>query len=309
VPSDSGERWTRLYSVKNPSQNTRASWTVAKDPGKSDRYFIVLNCASLNGSLLTRGREWDRVTPRSTSSAETGLEVIDVPREHLAPHILTVGVHGVRHGAVAGDCLVQEVLGQRRVLPGGGDPAGVVAGVDVDQDVQWNQTPLVGPRSLFMSELHTCEGPSARSSGLTFAGWVAWARRSRVCPAAAAIRYMLDREHQHRPSSSSRTHTCPIERSALPTVLSTPRTAGPFGGAQRLGRRPALGLRYRRAPHLWWAQPAVVAGPGTTGQCAHRPGRHPGLPQTVERHGHDLLGWVAAMEQGRDHLHIRMLFP
>src|SRR5664280_501947 len=71
---------------------------------------------------------------------------------------------------------------------------------------RWNQTPLVGPRSLVISQLHTCEGTSARSSGLTLAGWVAWARRSRVCPAAAAIRYMLDREHQYRPSSSSRTH-------------------------------------------------------------------------------------------------------
>ena len=39
------------------------------------------NCASENGlSLLTLGREWDRVTPRSASSAETGLEVIEVPR-------------------------------------------------------------------------------------------------------------------------------------------------------------------------------------------------------------------------------------
>src|ERR1019366_4131818 len=95
---------------------------------------------------------------------------------------------------------------------------------------RWNQTPLVGPRSLVISQLHTCEGTSARSSGLTLAGWVTWARRSRVCPAAAAIRYMLDREHQYRPSSSSRTHTCPIERSALPTVFSTPRTAARSAG-------------------------------------------------------------------------------
>jgi hypothetical protein len=58
MPSDPEWRWTWLYSVKNPSQNARASWTVAKDPGKSYRYYIVLNCASENGlSLLTRGRE------------------------------------------------------------------------------------------------------------------------------------------------------------------------------------------------------------------------------------------------------------
>ena len=45
-------------------------------------------------------------------------------------------MHGVGDGAVTGDRLVQEVLGQQGVLPGGDDPAGVVAGVDVDQDVE-----------------------------------------------------------------------------------------------------------------------------------------------------------------------------
>src|SRR5665648_277785 len=35
-----------------------------------------------------------------------------------------------------------------------------------------------------MSQVHTCEGPSASSSGLTLAGWVAWRRRSRLWPAA-----------------------------------------------------------------------------------------------------------------------------
>src|SRR5450830_30131 len=74
-------RWTWLYSAKNPAQNVRASWTVLKRRGKSCRYFIVLNCASEKGlSFDTRGREWDRVTPRSTRSAETGLDVIEVPR-------------------------------------------------------------------------------------------------------------------------------------------------------------------------------------------------------------------------------------
>lgn len=44
---------------------------------------------------------------------------------------------------------------------------------------RWNQTPLAGPRSLVMSQVHTCDGPSARSSGFTFAAWVAYRRRSR----------------------------------------------------------------------------------------------------------------------------------
>jgi hypothetical protein len=47
-----------------------------------------------------------------------------------------------------------------------------------------------------MSQDHTSLGPRASSSGRTRGGWVAWARRSWFCPAARAIRYMLDIEHQ-----------------------------------------------------------------------------------------------------------------
>lgn len=43
--------------------------------------FKVLNCDSLNGlSLLTRGRLWVLVTPRSASSSATGLEAMLLPR-------------------------------------------------------------------------------------------------------------------------------------------------------------------------------------------------------------------------------------
>ena len=72
---------------------------------------------------------------------------------------------------------------------------------------------MAGPRSFVMSHDHTCDGPSATCSGFTRAGWVACRRRSRVCPAARAIRYMLDIEHQYRPSSNSRAQICPTERS------------------------------------------------------------------------------------------------
>src|SRR5665648_405972 len=66
---------------KKPAQNWRAWAREANEDGNSGRYFRVLNCASEYGlSLLTRAREWERVTPRSASSAETGWEVIEVPR-------------------------------------------------------------------------------------------------------------------------------------------------------------------------------------------------------------------------------------
>ncbi|MGH3831220.1 MAG: transposase domain-containing protein, partial [Pseudonocardiaceae bacterium] len=55
---------------------------------------------------------------------------------------------------------------------------------------------------------------------------VAWARRSRLCPASRAIRYMLDSEHQYRPSSSSRAHTCGIARSSR-GAAGQPAVRGP----------------------------------------------------------------------------------
>src|SRR5215207_3989241 len=73
--------WMWWYWWKKPAQNCRAWASEANDVGNSGRYFRVLNWASENGlSFDTRGREWERVMPRSVSSAETGLEVIEVPR-------------------------------------------------------------------------------------------------------------------------------------------------------------------------------------------------------------------------------------
>src|SRR3974377_1494740 len=60
----------------------RAASIEVDRPGKSGRYFNVLNCVSLNGlSLETCGRECDWVMPRSASRNATGLEVIDEPRQ------------------------------------------------------------------------------------------------------------------------------------------------------------------------------------------------------------------------------------
>src|SRR5487761_1708249 len=70
-----------LYQWKNAWQWARAASIEPKRAGKPGRYLRVLNCASEYGlSLLTSGREWDWVTPRSASRNATGLEVIDEPR-------------------------------------------------------------------------------------------------------------------------------------------------------------------------------------------------------------------------------------
>jgi len=71
-----------------------SSWVRdANAAGKSGRYFRVRNCASENGlSLDTRGRERERVTPRSSSSADTGF---------VGHGGASVRVHGVRGGAVS----------------------------------------------------------------------------------------------------------------------------------------------------------------------------------------------------------------
>src|ERR1700690_859377 len=74
-------RWSLLYQAKNSWHHVRASSIEANRPGNDGRYFMVLNCASEYGlSLLTCGREWDWVTPRSASSSATGLEVMELPR-------------------------------------------------------------------------------------------------------------------------------------------------------------------------------------------------------------------------------------
>ncbi|MGM5068753.1 ATP-binding cassette domain-containing protein [Rhodococcus qingshengii] len=46
------------------------------------------------------------------------------------------------------------------------------------------------------AQVHTCDGPSASSSGLTFAGCVASRRRSRFRLASEAMRYIDEVEHQ-----------------------------------------------------------------------------------------------------------------
>ena len=58
------------------------AWVIdSKWSGKSGRYFSVRYWDSEYGlSFDTRGRECVLVTPRSASSADTGFDVIDVPR-------------------------------------------------------------------------------------------------------------------------------------------------------------------------------------------------------------------------------------
>src|ERR1035437_6637691 len=195
-------------------------------------------------------------------------------------------------GAVAGDRFVQEVLGQRRVLTGGDDPASVVAGVDVDQDVQVEPDAFgraaqlgdipaphlggsVGKELGF--DLGRVGGLGASFSGL--AGGCSDPVHARQGAPVPALVQLAD---PHLPD----------RKISVTNGIQHAQDGRPLSWAQRLGRRPALGLRYRWASHRRWPQPAVVAGPSTTGQCARRPGRHPGLPQAVERHGHDLLGGV-----------------
>src|SRR6202453_3165237 len=61
--------------------NCLASQSDPKRSGNAGPYFNVLNNDSEYGlSLDTRGRECDRVTSRSASSAATVLLVIEVPR-------------------------------------------------------------------------------------------------------------------------------------------------------------------------------------------------------------------------------------
>lgn len=74
-------RWVWLYLSTNDEMKVRASAREPKRSGNTGANFSVLNHASLQGlSLLTRGRECDRVTSKSESNAATVFLVIDVPR-------------------------------------------------------------------------------------------------------------------------------------------------------------------------------------------------------------------------------------
>src|SRR4051794_15340767 len=74
-------RWAWLYQATKSFMNARAWARDANRSGKTGAYFKVLNQASLYGlSLDTLGREYDRVTVRSSSSSATDFEVIEVPR-------------------------------------------------------------------------------------------------------------------------------------------------------------------------------------------------------------------------------------
>jgi hypothetical protein len=119
----------------------------------------------------------------------------------------------VRLGAVTGDRAGEKVLRRDRVLSVGDQPAGNVAEEDIHDDVELYHTPFTGPFGAVIPHDHSLLGPWATSSGRTRGGWVAWRRRSRTCPAARAIRYIVEIEHQYRPSSSSRAQICGIARS------------------------------------------------------------------------------------------------
>ena len=68
-----------MYQVKKRCVKLRASSIDPKRVGNSGRYFNVLNWHSLYGlSLLTCGREWVLVTPRSERSRATGFDAIDL---------------------------------------------------------------------------------------------------------------------------------------------------------------------------------------------------------------------------------------
>ena len=97
---------------------------------------MVLTCASEKG--LSSETQGPGVGPAPA-------EVDEQRGDGLGRHRgAAVGVHGVRDGAVAGDRLVEEGLGEHGVLPGGHDPPGGEPGVDVDQDPQVEPDPA-GP--------------------------------------------------------------------------------------------------------------------------------------------------------------------
>src|SRR3954447_18904828 len=87
---------------------------------------MVLNWASEYGlSFEVRGRECERRTPRSTSISDTGFEVMAPPRSAWMVWL----------DSVAGDRGDEEIAGPGPAPGCGDEPAGDVAGVDVEDDI------------------------------------------------------------------------------------------------------------------------------------------------------------------------------
>src|SRR5664280_1690830 len=127
-------------------------------------------------------------------------------------------------GAVAGDRFVQEVLGQRRVLTGGDDPAWVVAGVDVDQDVQVEPDALGRAAQLGDIPAPHLRGNVGKEFGFDLGrvGGLGASFSGLPCGCSDPVHA---RQKAPVPALVQLADPRPIERSALPTVFSTPRTA------------------------------------------------------------------------------------
>src|ERR1019366_3337920 len=84
--------------------------------------------------------------------------------------------------------LCQGCLPPSSVSPGSGCPQLLLARCDEPTAVSFHHGTVQGASWRSMSQLQHTLGPSATSSGFTFAGWVAWARRSFTSPLARRIR-------------------------------------------------------------------------------------------------------------------------
>src|SRR5262252_6860211 len=96
----------------------------------------------------------------------------------------------VRLDVLFADGLPEQTFGEFRALAVREQPAWYVPTKDVDDHVQVEVGPLGRTEQFGDVHDHTWFGPSATSSGLTVAGWVAWRRRSRTSPSARSRRYM-----------------------------------------------------------------------------------------------------------------------
>ena len=240
----------------------------AKRPGKSGRYFRVLNCASEYGlSLLTWGRQWDWMTPRSASRNATGLEVIEEPR---SAWMVSWPAADALLGAGGGD----ELLGQGGGLAGGDHPADGVAGVDVEDHVEVVVRPF--RRAVQLGDVPGPDlvRPGGEQLGLHrggVGGLRGGARGSRRPRAAAGRRWTASPGRCPRPAGSPTPR--PGARSANRGACSASRIAWPLGRGQGAGLGP-VPVRHRRRPGRGRAGPVAAVPAGL--RHARRRGTPPG---------------------------------
>ena len=152
--------------------------------------------------LILRGTEMslgERVVVRDAWAthalvdAEVGEEVLEGVACHRRTTVVVDREFG-GHQVVARNRLLEELLGQSRVLVGRYHPADDVATEEVEHDVEVQEDALLVGWIFEISQVQTRFGASASRRGIAKERASRWSRRSRKGPSSPSTRYIVRHE-------------------------------------------------------------------------------------------------------------------